>query len=346
MWNKWTALTGPTRRWRRHWAPGTLVLAYHRVQPPSCDPWSLGVSPENFAAHLAIIRRHCQPVSLRALAQALRERRRLPRGIVVTFDDGYLDNLTQAAPLLRQFEVPATVFIASAFLDQSHEFWWDELEQLLLHPGQLPPTLELTIGGQAGRWPLDGDATWTPADFHRHHAWRAGGAEGPTRRHHAFAALHRILVALDDLQRHEVMEQLRSCHRGPGRAAREGYRPLTRSEVRALGRCEGIDIGAHTHSHPLLDVLPIEAQREEILRGKRELESLLQRSIRSLAYPYGRHSATTTSLVRTLGFDCACTVQAGDVRGDSDPLQLNRMVVCDWTGDEFAHRLDEWMAMA
>ncbi len=331
---------------RRRWAPGSLVLAYHRVHESACDPWSLGVSPSNFKAHLAFIRRHARPAALQALGQSLREGRRLPRGIVVTFDDGYVDNLTQALPLLQHFDIPATVFIASAYLDQEHEFWWDELERLLLHPGRLPQALQLTFDGQVHQWPLGADAECTAADFERFRSWRAGGDDCPSLRHRAFVDLHRHLGPMAEEDRRAVMEQLRTLAGTPPPRPREGYRPLRSSEVAALGGGACMDIGVHTRTHPQLDRLPIELQRSEILGCKNDLEALLQRPVKSMAYPYGRYSSATPRLVQALGFDCACTVAPGEVRADTDPHQINRVVVCNWTGDELAHRLGAWMHFA
>lgn len=321
------------------------MLLYHRIQSPDGDPWSLCVSPQNFAAHLAVLRRHARPVSLESLCRAVNERRRLPRSVVVSFDDGYLDNLTQAAPLLQRFDVPATFFIASGFLDQAQAFWWDELELLLLRPGHLAPTLALTVRGRTHHWPLGEAALYTNDDFTRHRSWQAGGDSVPTARHRAYVELHRLLLDVDDEERRGLMDQLATSAGVQRPAALESGRPLTRAEARALAAIDGMDLGAHTRTHPALDRLPAAQQRREILDGRRDLESLLQRPVTRFAYPYGRHASTTPDLVRDLGFDCACTVNAGDVRADSDAFQLNRNVVCNWTGDEFARRLERWLGV-
>lgn len=335
-----------TRQLRQRWAPGALVLAYHRLHADGCDPWSLGVSLENFRAHLEIIRKHAHPASLDELARSMREGKRLPRGIVITFDDGYSDNLTHALPLLARFEIPATVFIISAYLDQQQEFWWDELEQLLLHPGRLPATLALNFGGHTHCWPLEGVAEWTTADARRHASWLAGGDDGPTLRHRAFVELNRHLGALGEGERQAVMDQLRSLAVMQRPGPRKGYRPLTSRELQDLDRSEWMDIGVHTRTHPQLDGMPIEHQREEILGCKNDLQALLQRPVKTMAYPYGRRAPVTPDLVQSLGFDCACTVEPGEVRADTDPFQINRVVVCNWSGDEFAHRLGAWMELA
>src|SRR5688572_28754639 len=80
------------------------------------------------------------------------------RAVAVTVDDGYVDNLAEAQPLLARREVLATVFVATDLVGRASEFWWDELERLLLQPGVLPSELMLVIGGASHRWSL-GDAS-------------------------------------------------------------------------------------------------------------------------------------------------------------------------------------------
>ncbi|HYC27552.1 MAG TPA: polysaccharide deacetylase family protein [Chitinophagaceae bacterium] len=90
----------------------TVVLMYHRIARPVNDHWQLCVSPGNFEQQLQVISRH-------------------KKNIIITFDDGYIDNYTVAKPLLEKYQLPATFFIATGNIDSGKEFWWDELEQLI-----------------------------------------------------------------------------------------------------------------------------------------------------------------------------------------------------------------------
>lgn len=113
--------------------PGALILLYHRVAESVHDTHSLCVTPRHFAEHMDVLRRCARPLPLAELSEALHEGRPLPsRSVVVTFDDGYADNLFNAKPLLERYEIPATVFMTTGYLENSCEFWWDELEQLSL----------------------------------------------------------------------------------------------------------------------------------------------------------------------------------------------------------------------
>ena len=117
-----------------------LVLMYHRIVSIDVDPWDLCVSPERFDEQLEYISRNMTPSTLSEVQQNLPCDR--PR-IAVTFDDGYADNLYNALPLLEQHQVPANIFIVSNAIESTAEFWWDELESIVLYPGELPANLEL-----------------------------------------------------------------------------------------------------------------------------------------------------------------------------------------------------------
>ena len=101
------------RMLRNRLAPGALILLYHRINELPTDPQLLNVRPGHFRKHLEILRKVAQPISLREFMNAHRERRKLRRVFMVTFDDGYRDNLELAKPLLEEYQAPATVSVAS-----------------------------------------------------------------------------------------------------------------------------------------------------------------------------------------------------------------------------------------
>src|SRR5262245_49981502 len=98
------------RRLRNRLRDRVLVLLYHRVAELPSDPQMLAVAPDRFAQHLAIVQRQAQALRLEQLVRGVRKGHVPHRGIVITFDDGYADNLDNAAPLLEQYGIPATVF--------------------------------------------------------------------------------------------------------------------------------------------------------------------------------------------------------------------------------------------
>jgi peptidoglycan/xylan/chitin deacetylase (PgdA/CDA1 family) len=113
-----------TGRWlRSRFSAGGLILGYHRVVDVGRDPLAMCVSPRHFEEHLAVLRRVAYPISLDALVRGLEEGKLPPRAVALTFDDGYADVLTDAQPLLEQYQIPASVFVVTGCLG-SH-FAWD-----------------------------------------------------------------------------------------------------------------------------------------------------------------------------------------------------------------------------
>ncbi len=107
--------------------PAAAVLLYHRIVPKrGDDPLNLEVSAEEFEEHLRVLAFGYRVVPLRQLAEELRRGVIVDRNtIAISFDDGYLDNLNVAAPILQRFDTPATFFIATRYVEEdAGEFFW------------------------------------------------------------------------------------------------------------------------------------------------------------------------------------------------------------------------------
>ena len=321
----------------------SLVLMYHRVTAPPRDPWRLAVTPEHFAQHLEVIRRVGRPQRLRDLTRALATGRPPRRGIVLTLDDGYADNLLEARPLLEKHDVPATVFVAAGCVGRAQGFWWDQLENFLLTPVELPRQLELVVRGEIHQYDLGKDHRYPPEDQSRHARWQAT-EEPPTGRHRLFLALYRLLRPLADGERGVALSALARWSRvSPSGMA--SARPLTSAEVQRLSAGDLVEIGAHTLTHPQLSALGPDAQRDEIRGSRVALQEAVGTIVTSFAYPYGARSdytKETVALVAEAGFSGACATVAGVVRRRSERFELPRLHVDDCDGDGLARRLAEW----
>ena len=174
-----------------------LILMYHRIGVSGLDPWGLAVSPAHFAEHLAVLRQHGRTAPLARVVETLRDGTLPSRTLVVTFDDGYADNLYNARPLLERYDVPATVFVATGHIGSDREFWWDELEEILRRPQVLPGQLRLNAYGRTLEWTLD-EACRYPEEQRRSDAGgRAAGLGGPSPRDALYRAVHRALLPMD-----------------------------------------------------------------------------------------------------------------------------------------------------
>jgi peptidoglycan/xylan/chitin deacetylase (PgdA/CDA1 family) len=330
------------KRMRKQLTQGGLILLYHRVAEVDSDPWSLCVSPSHFAEHLEIVRRYGRAVQLQQLTQTL-EHGKLPRRqFVITFDDGYADNLHHAKPLLAKYDIPATVFVASGHVGHKQEFWWDELERLLLQPGTLPKKLLLTINGRSYEWEL-GESTYYSKDTYHHHlSWSALGTDMPTPRHSLYSSLYPLLRPLLEEERQQILDQL-LIWSGVEPEGRLSHRSMTSEEVVQLEQGGLIEVGAHSVTHPFLSAMPAAAQQVEIQHGKADLEEILGHPVTSFAYPYGDYAVETVSIVQTAGFARACSTIAHTVGQNADCFQLPRVGVEDWDGDKFTRWLEWWL---
>ncbi len=339
LWNRAARrLTSAVRR-------RAIILLYHRVAELETDPWSLAVTPRHFAEQMEVLRRGYRPIGLRQLAAALGTGAIPRRTVVVTFDDGYADNLHNAQPLLARHAIPATAFLTTSALGSEREYWWDELDRLLLQPGRLPGELRLSVGGRDHRWALGQAAEYGEAEARRQRGWLAGQpAPGP--RQALYRALWELLHPLASAEREQALGQLRAWA-GRAPVGRPSHRTLTVDEARALGLSGLVEIGAHTVTHPSLAALGPDEQRAAIGESKACLETLLDRPVTSFAYPYGRrhdYDEATLAIVRAAGFDCACANWSGAAGRSSDIYQLPRSYVHDWDGATFERRLAEWFS--
>jgi peptidoglycan/xylan/chitin deacetylase (PgdA/CDA1 family) len=313
---------------------------YHRVADVQCDPWGLCVSPGRFAEHLAVVRERGRTLGLESLLRA-HHAGEIPHGsVVITFDDGYADNLYNAKPLLEHYDVPATVFITTGQVGRDREFWWDELERLLLVPRTLPETLDLTIGRTAHGWKL-GEACRYDADAYRRDCHRRPWQGDPGSRLAFYYAVWTVLRPLSEDERGGAIDAIAewTADRSPARAS---HRTLREEELLRLAEGGLVEIGSHTMTHPPLPAHPAVVQEREIVRSKAVLEKILGRSVTSFAYPYGEFSRESSALVRAAGFTSACSVHEDSVWKGSDPYQLPRLAVEDWSGAELERRLTDW----
>jgi peptidoglycan/xylan/chitin deacetylase (PgdA/CDA1 family) len=319
-----------------------LILMYHRVAAVDIDPWSLCVTPEHFAEHLAVIKEIAHPISLHQLNRD-RQQGTIPhRAVAISFDDGYADNLDRAKPLLEKYGIPATVFVSSGYVGRQREFWWDELDRILLTPGKLPPQLSLTIDDRLCEWEL-GTATdyIQSADRQDRHcrAWAAL----PGSRMSFYYKIWQVLRNLAEIDRQQAIAHIATWANAESQP-RARYLPLSVEELATLGTSELVEIGAHTVVHPFLSGQSIAVQQAEIQQSKLELERLLARPVQSFSYPFGDRSAATIELVRAAGFTYACSTQPDIVWRQSNCFDLPRFGVENWNGREFAERLAMWLS--
>jgi peptidoglycan/xylan/chitin deacetylase (PgdA/CDA1 family) len=290
----------------------SIVLLYHRVAEVRADPYELAVHPDRFAAHVEFLLRLGGTVPLEDAVG-----RGSARRIALTFDDGYADNATVAAPLLTEAGVPATWFITAGTLGR-RRFWWDRLADAVLGPHPLPPSIDVQIAEQELWLDLRTSAARTAA----------------------LHFLHRRLLPLPPTTLSAAVDHITSLLGAPEPV--DDNLTMTADQLTALAASPLQQVGAHTRTHLHLQGQPAEVQREEILGSVEDLSELIRRPVLDFAYPFGSRDAVGSlapQLVEEAGCRLACTTTPGQIRRRSDPYRLPRLTVLDWELDEFADRL-------
>jgi peptidoglycan/xylan/chitin deacetylase (PgdA/CDA1 family) len=322
-----------------------VMLMYHRVANLEIDPWQLSVSPGHFEEQMSVIQKYGHPVQMHTIGETVHSWHLGRKHIVVTFDDGYADNYQNAKPILERYGVPATFFIVTGIIDSREEFWWDELEQIILSSGELPARFKMTIRQKDYQWPLKPGAV---QDLLRDENL-ANSAPPENGTEMTYGQLYYCLWnILSRLSFAEKKAALRDLARWAAKttSVRAGQKTMSKKELLDLAGVGLFEIGAHTRHHPNLSYLSVEEQQQEIEESKKTLEGALGLQVKSFSYPHGAYTQDTVALLQRSGFKASCTCEAKPVTKKDDPLLLPRFTVLNWNGDVFEQKLRQWLAGA
>jgi peptidoglycan/xylan/chitin deacetylase (PgdA/CDA1 family) len=291
--------------------PRGVVLLYHRVDDRA-DIHELGVPSALFAEQLDFLTAECTVMALEELLTTPPEALP-PRPVALTFDDGYVDNLVTAAPLLQERGVPASFFLTSRWIDEPGEYWWDALERILLDTADIPSSLRVEIRG--GEEVLSTCA----ADDRRRAHWR----------------LHEAMVHASIDERDRLEGVVRAwCSGNPLRV-----RPMTGDEIRQLAALPGMTIGAHTVNHLSLPDQRPEIVTAEVARSRVDLARVIGRPVDQFAYPYGAVDRLSAAAVRR---SCRWSVSCNEapLGGSFDAARVPRLDVKRWSAETLAERIE------
>jgi len=272
------------------------LLVYHRFGPHAC-------SAELFDTQMRLLRREFNVISLADLYRVLQAGEEIPPNtVIITIDDGYSDFFRVALPILKKYELPATIYVVSDFIDGKVWLWPDILAYALKQTGYRD--FQITLNGAQRRFLLD-----TSAD--RHRAWNDIADHCLTLRNRA------KLEFLDNFTR-DINVSI------PKTPAPE-YAALTWNELRTM-QAIGIDVGSHTCSHPKLTMLDANELQHEIGASKARIESMLQQEVEGFCYPNGTRADVNDEVkgvVQRCGYRHA-TVGYHDLDITADVYELGR----------------------
>jgi peptidoglycan/xylan/chitin deacetylase (PgdA/CDA1 family) len=252
------------------------VVTFHRVMPATerdsagADPlWTM--STELFEAVLCFLVRHYNPVTLSDVLASRMGRKALPRrAVLVTFDDGWRDNLDYACPLLRRFGVPATLFTTTEILDEKSVCWWQEVLLWALRTGRRT-VRELNPDSRENEATTNGEISPELALLVRY------SELDPSRR------IELLEPLASELERRQVRAQMLDSD--------------SLSELAAAG----VEIGVHGATHLPLTALADPA--DDLARSRAKIAQCTKMAEPvSLSFPHGRYDQRVLDAARQLGF--------------------------------------------
>jgi len=278
-----------------------IILNYHRV------------AEGDLRSHLLYLRRHYRILPLEAALEELyRPRKGSGRkvnrcsALALTFDDGYHDNYTHGFALMRELEIPFTLFLIPGYIESGNYFWWQEGKRLVTRA----QVKEATIEGSTYHLDQIKERAVLVQIIDRHARFATSVAE----REGFLESVRKVLAVPASLVPEEVTTL-----------------PLTWAEVHEMEESGWASFGVHTLHHPILAYLadPAEVQRE-VLESRTLLERHLGHPVCTFAYPVGQVQHIGEEVIRAVkhaGYDWALTTIYGFNTPRSDAYLLRRIEV-------------------
>jgi peptidoglycan/xylan/chitin deacetylase (PgdA/CDA1 family) len=270
------------------------VRNYTRKHLPQAD----------FEKALAGLRQRGRPLSIPEVADMMATVGKLPEyGYAITFDDGFENNLTVAAPLLRRYETPAAFYVCSSFVEENRMSWTDQIESAF----EASPSVDVRVDGARRTLTSDRDKIDALDRI------RAYVKNNPDVEPYAFAA--EVVAGTGGLpeKRDPWLDQ-----------------KLTWRQVGDLSRDPLFEVGAHGQSHRILSFLPQNELKQEISESIGKLKQAMGREVRHFSYPEGLehyYSPEVIAELKAAGIVCSPTAVEGTNGPGTDPFRLRRTFV-------------------
>ena len=281
------------------------ILAYHRV----CDVAShknylfdtdlISASVAQFEWQVKYIKKNFDPITFSDYIAFLDGKMSLPkRPVIITFDDGFEDNYTNAYPILKSHGIPATFFISTNYIDSKEVFWFDQLVYMVKSATKLTriEAFDLNISS------VD-----------------------------KIQAVRSVLGRVKELDNDSRLEGIKEIVKKVGYSVPDGgyaeSRPMTWDQVAEMSR-NGMEIGSHSKSHPILSKVSDELLKEELAGSKEVIESRTGHSCDVFCYPVGSKSICTEKVVNEIkkaGYRLGISYMSGVNLPRDDCFRMKRL---------------------
>lgn len=275
----------------------SLILTYHRF---SAKPESRKISALAFAEHLSYLKKYYNIVPLERIAESVSTSARGSKLAAITIDDGYRDAYEIAYPILREYDLPATVFIVTDFLDGKNWVWTDKIRYVTMNT--VFDEMNLIINNRRIQLKLD-------------------RAEA---RHEAATLLNSQLKKLPDDEKEKSIQKIALDLKVEiPKVPPAEYAPISWEQAREIDT-NGISIGSHTVTHPILINVDSSRLNFELNASRLRIQEKLGRKEETFCYPDGAYNTKIKEAVARAGYRCAVITRHGFNDSYSDLFALRR----------------------
>jgi glycosyltransferase involved in cell wall biosynthesis/peptidoglycan/xylan/chitin deacetylase (PgdA/CDA1 family) len=280
------------------------ILAYHRVVEDDFDPLGMNITPQLFESQLRYLKEQYAPISLQQAVDHMLNGKKFPHNaIVLTFDDGYLNNYTHAFPLLKKYAIPGTIFLATNAVENREIFWYDKIVNAIKRSQKLSVDL-CSIG----------------MHNYRLHTWQL--------KYYAAQSITEILKYVTVDTRNQAIEYIVKELNVDHELIDKTTTLLSWEDIKLMSKY-GISFGSHGMSHSILTTMSLPDAEREIDESKRLIEERIGKNVLFFAYPNGHKddfNEDIAELVKKCGYLGAVTLISGKTNSSS-PYTLNRYCI-------------------
>ena len=292
---------------------GCLVLTYHRITDAPDLEDSLCVSRNTFDNQMAYLREHYTVLSGEQVASMISSRAQFPPGsCLITFDDGWADNYSNAYPILLKHDLPATIFLATDFIGSNKRFWHSMLEEVLF----LGPEHRILERLDALTLAIPDVIPRLKAILH---------ISAKQRRKHIYSFIE-FMKGKDRSERELLCQEVVRMLGEQNLCITPAM--LSWEQVREMSR-KNVSFGAHTHTHALLTQLQTQEITNELYDSKVIIESQISKTVQLFCYPNGDYNQCVVELTEKAGYVAAFTCDPGINLPNDPPFELKRMHVLE-----------------
>lgn len=299
-----------------------LILLYHRVTSLERDPQLLAVKPDNFYRQINFLKKYYNILDIEEFAYLKQNNKKFTKNsIILTFDDGYVDNYLEALPILEKYNCQAIFFVTTLNTNTKKELWWDELERVFLTGSELPKSLKIRLNS-------------------KDYLFDTSSEENKKK---TYNALHPLIKCNKADIRDRVIDDI-LCWANLSKEGRNTHRVMTDKEIKLMSKSNSAIIGAHTHTHSLLCVYDYEGQYNDVKKSKDLLEKWTGQKIRYFSYPFGErrdYNKETLRICEELGFDISFANFYGQVHSWTHKYQIPRCLVRNWNFEFFKSQISK-----